>query len=446
MQLDGLSRASPWTLLTVWLFERSNYLGPILAANNPASRQKLVAIYQLLKICGEYAAIGETSRRRFLDRIRRIEALNEDTAYRAVSSEASDLDAVRVMTIHGSKGLEFRAVHLPALATGYMPSNWRGVRMPAPPSLPQLTLQQPGHEAEEECLFFVALSRARDHLSLSRAERYTARNANASKFLAAATSGVPVTRYRGSGASHTIDSLLTPPAIRDGYPERDLDLYNQCPARYRYEIIEGLRGGRDQSGYIRFHGCVYATVAWLEEQRKNRTVPDVPAALAQLAATWQTQGPFDHPFEAYYLRAAEGMVARIADAVATESGQYYRQEWAIPLAGRKVLITPDRVLLDSAGTAHVQRIRTGRKTKSEPDKPIYALLRRGAALMHPGKRASIEIFYLATGERVPVPAANDDKLLATYADAIAGIERGDFHAEPDPRRCPNCQCYFMCGG
>jgi ATP-dependent DNA helicase UvrD/PcrA len=445
-QLEGLSKASPWTLLTTWLFERSDYLRPILTANSASARQKLVAIYQLLKVCGEYAAMGETNRRRFLDRIRRIEALNEDTAYRAVSSEASDLDAVRVMTIHGSKGLEFRAVHLPGLATGYMPSNWRGVRIAAPPSLPHLAMQQPGHEAEEECLFFVALSRAKDFLSLSRAERYTARSAGVSRFLSSAVGGVPVTRYQGSGESYTIDSPLMPPAVRDGYPERDLDLYNQCPARYRYEVVEGLHGGRDQSAYIRFHGCVYATIGWLEEQRQNATAVDVAGALAQLAATWQTQGPVDHPFEAYYRHAAEGMVERVAQAIATEPGQYYRQEWAIPLARRKVLITPDRVLLDSTGTLHVQRIRTGRKTKSEPDKPIYALLRRGAALMHPGKRTNIEIFYVATGERVPVLAKNDDKLLATYADAIAGIERGDFHPEPEPRRCPNCQCYFMCGG
>jgi DNA helicase-2/ATP-dependent DNA helicase PcrA len=45
-----------------------------------------------------------------------------------------------------------------------------------------------------------------------------------------------------------------------------------------------------------------------------------------------------------------------------------------------------------------------------------------------------------------MPARSDDKLLKEYADAIAGIERGDFHAEPDPRLCPNCQCYFICEG
>ena len=58
-QLDGLSNASPWTLLTTWLFERSDYLRPLLVGNDVVSQQQLVAIYQLLKVCGEQAAIGD---------------------------------------------------------------------------------------------------------------------------------------------------------------------------------------------------------------------------------------------------------------------------------------------------------------------------------------------------------------------------------------------------
>lgn len=94
----------------------------------------------------------------------------------------------------------------------------------------------------------------------------------------------------------------------------------------------------------------------------------------------------------------------------------------------------------------VQRIRTGRKTQSELERPIYALLRRGAALAHPGKPVNVEILYLATAERVAPVAGKDQKQLATYTDAITGIERGDFHAEPEARRCPNCPSYFICGG
>jgi DNA helicase-2/ATP-dependent DNA helicase PcrA len=242
--LQGLSNASPWTMLTTWLFERSEFLRPMLSANDAAAQQQLVAIYQLLKVCGEYIAMGGLNRRKFLARIRRIEALSEDTAYRAVSSEATDMDAVRVMTIHGSKGLEFPVVHLPALATPYMPSNWRGVQLPPPASLAHLAMDRDHHEAEEQCLFFVALSRAKDHLSLSRAEKYTTRSAKMSKFLTCIEGAVPCVQYPGSGKSYSNDEPLKPPLARECYPEKELDVYMNCPARYRYEVIEELRGGR----------------------------------------------------------------------------------------------------------------------------------------------------------------------------------------------------------
>lgn len=89
--------------------------------------------------------------------------------------------------------------------------------------------------------------------------------------------------------------------------------------------------------------------------------------------------------------------------------------------------------------------RNPHRTKSEPDKEVYALLRSGAAAKYPGRTISVETFYLATGETVPVPPKNDDKRLKTYADAIAAIERGEFQAKPDVRRCPSCPCYFICG-
>lgn len=170
------------------------------------------------------------------------------------------------------------------------------------------------------------------------------------------------------------------------------------------------------------------------------------SALSHLAGVWASEGPIDHPFEKYYRRAAENMVKGMATAIASETGQYEREEWSIPVGARRILITPDRVFIGADGTVHVQRIRTGRQTKSEPEKPIYALMRRGALQKYPGNRISIEIFYLATNEKVMVPTGDDEKLIAKYKDAITAIESGDFHAEPDARRCPNCPCYFMCGG
>ncbi len=445
-QLEGFSDATPWTLLTTWLFERSDHLRPLLGANDAVARQKLIAIYHLLKVCSEQAMAGHRSRRRFLDRVRRLEALNYDSSYRLVASEATDMDAVRVMTIHGSKGLEFRAVHFPALATRYMPTTRQGNRCPPPQTLSQLAMQSADHDAEEECLFFVGLSRARDYLSLSRAERYTAQNATPSKFLPFIERTVALRHHAGSGASYAPPVDLRPPGAAERYDETDLALYMQCPARYHYTVVEGLRGGREDSPYVRFHRCVYATVRWLEQEREDGRITPVAAALARLREEWEANGPGDHPFAPFYRKAAEGMVIGMTEAIATEAGEYDRGEWEIPVGSRLVTITPDRVLITPQGLVRVQRIRTGRETKSEPDKPIYALLRHGAARRYPGKRISVEVFYLAARKSLPTTAKNDDKRLKDYADAIAAIERGEFEPAPDQRTCPNCPCYFICRG
>ncbi|MBN8899980.1 MAG: hypothetical protein J0H57_03020, partial [Rhodospirillales bacterium] len=415
-QLRGLGFAtSPWMLLTTWLFDRSDYLRPLVVATDMVSKQKCIAIYHLLKVCAEQVAAGETSRRRFLERVRRIEALNEDTMYRAVSSEAGDMDAVRVMTIHGSKGLEFRAVHLPGIATTYMPANRQGVRVPPPQSLPHLVVQPAHHDAEEECLFFVALSRARDYLSLSRAEKYTSKNSTASKFLAPISGMMKATTSSGSGASYALPVVPRLAARRTTYTELELSVYMGCPARYFYQIEEGLRGGRDNAAYPRFHRCVYTTIGWIELQRQSGQTVTTAAALEHLAEVWSQDGPLEHAFESYYRATAEGMVNAMMTAVYAENGRYAREEWSVPVGERRVTITPDRVVVTADGTVHVQRVRTGRKTKSEAEKPIYALLRQGAAAKYPGVQVNGGTFDLATGEPVEVSEKNDAKLIEQYA-------------------------------
>ncbi|MCD2453370.1 UvrD-helicase domain-containing protein [Methylicorpusculum oleiharenae] len=395
-QLKGLEQAPPWIYLTTWLFERSSYLRPLLEANDAASRQKLIAIYQLLKVCGEQYTAGVHDRKRFLARIRRLEALNQDSVFRAVSSEASDIDAVRVLTIHGSKGLEFGAVHLPALATRYMPTTRQGVRCPPPDTLTELLSLSGDHDAEEECLFFVALSRARDYLSLSRAERYAKQNASASKFLDIVR--LPNVRFSGSGKSFAPPLMKIPQARRDTYPERELSIYMNCPARYRYEIVEGLRGGRNETPYVQFHRCVYATFGWLESERQAERNVDLAAGLERLQTEWAARGPVGHGFEAYYRDVAERMVRAMAAAITGEVGAYERQEWKVTLGTSVVSVTPDRVIITPEGVVRAQRNRTGKKTKSELDQPLYALLRRGAQQYYPGKQISVETIYLASGD------------------------------------------------
>jgi ATP-dependent DNA helicase UvrD/PcrA len=68
-----------------------------------------------------------------------------------------DEDYLTISTIHAAKGLEWPIVHLPQLVDGALPSD--------------MALGDPGGLAEEHRLFYVAITRARDHLYLYAPQR-----------------------------------------------------------------------------------------------------------------------------------------------------------------------------------------------------------------------------------------------------------------------------------
>lgn len=82
----------------------------------------------------------------------RMLALGEEADLRRASGRAYDSGAVRLMTLHGSKGLEFPVVFLAGLQEGLLPLEREGVCADL---------------EEERRLFFVGITRARDELILT---------------------------------------------------------------------------------------------------------------------------------------------------------------------------------------------------------------------------------------------------------------------------------------
>ena len=76
-------------------------------------------------------------------------------------------ETVQVMSLHAAKGLEFKAVFLPALEDGIVPFAGTGAL------LGQEGGREPADAEEERRLFYVGLTRAGDELYLSRAARRT---------------------------------------------------------------------------------------------------------------------------------------------------------------------------------------------------------------------------------------------------------------------------------
>lgn len=122
--LSGLHEASqPWEVLVSLLLDRTRIAAAIAETATISSRARGIAIWQLLNFCRTQPSGKGLPIRRLLDRVRRLVRLADDRDLRQLPNAAQGLDAVRLMTVHGSKGLEFRAVHFPESALIVFPDH-----------------------------------------------------------------------------------------------------------------------------------------------------------------------------------------------------------------------------------------------------------------------------------------------------------------------------------
>jgi DNA helicase II / ATP-dependent DNA helicase PcrA len=461
--IDGLCYGkSAWSLLSGYLLDRSDYLASLLEATSLAARQQRLAIYQFLQFALEQLEVQRIARpenqwkdpkRIFLDFVRRLAVYGDERQLRQVPDWANGLDAVRLMTIHGSKGLEFRAVFIPYLGARYMPSPRRPVICKPPVGM--LLNEENAHAQEEECLFFVALSRAMDALCLSRASRYGKQTSNASRLLEAiqpslACGDADSAEWAASPVTenHEQASALSP---REDFDAKSLDVYIKCPRKYFYESVLGIPDRASGSAYVGFHRVVYEVLRWLREGRTaGRTITSNEVEL-YLQETWLRIGPHQHPYAPLYEAAAKSLIARARSRLDDGSGELLQPAWTIPLEHGRVSVTPEHVevlapTVDGAPRLRIRRTRTGRPTKSEHSKEIYGLYFAAARAHHPDHVPEIETLFLSTDEVAPV--ALDPKKaksrLVKYDKAMLGIRSGAFDAVPSDRQCPRCPHFFIC--
>lgn len=449
--LDGMRHVKPWTLLINYLFRRSRYLDTFLCDQSVVGQQRLMALHQFLQFAHEQrpAARGEAtdSKLLLLRYIRQLEIYGDEKQLRQLPTWADGIDAVRLLTVHASKGLEFQAVYLPVLGRGMFPA--RRQRQPCPPPEGMIVSDHDDHDEEEECLFFVGLSRAKDFLCLSRAVRYGAQNSNASDLLERVAGLLP---GDPSGPVTWPSTMSAPVAVGEPTPANgpyaveNLEVYIRCPRQYFYECVLGLSRRREDSGYVEFHRCVYRVLHWMAEERAAGRPADEASALAYLVEVWEEQGPHEHPFEEVYRSSALSLVGRATRRPFTSQGPAARPQWEVRVPLGVIRFVPDHVEVLSDGSQVVERLRTGRPTKSEKNKDIYALYVKAALDAEPRVRRTVQVRYLSADQVDPIdlkPGPVNTRL-NHYNKAIGGILRQDFSPQPNDHNCPRCPHYFIC--
>ncbi|HUS16223.1 MAG TPA: PD-(D/E)XK nuclease family protein, partial [Chloroflexia bacterium] len=453
--------------LARFLFGPVSPLRELLADPRPRAAARVMAIAGLLTLARSFQELstatvptadsaGETAEarplREFLIHARRLYATREVPGRTPAGGDA--LDAVRVLTVHASKGLEFPVVYVPGLAAGRFPFREMWDACPPPPGL-VAGAGEGDHDLEELCLFFVALSRARDELVLSVAGRYGKQAAKPSPFLAhlePAFTATPPARLQWTAPAET-DTPTPLLPLDDGDTTLDiaeLEQYMRCPRQYEYTYRLYRESGDAGSGYRQFHHVVQGLVGRLREDQAAGALPSTEAAvLERLRAAWEAEGPGDHPHAELYADAARRVVMntwqRLRDSPAVTPWQ---GEIHLPLGGARVRARLDLAQQQPDGSVRVVRTRLGKPRDEDRTAPRLALV-QAAARAHLGADVplTLALEYLDGGETVDVeikPRYVQERL-ARLEKAVLGIRAGDFPAAPAAAdECLRCPFWIIC--
>ncbi|MCW5962308.1 MAG: UvrD-helicase domain-containing protein [Pyrinomonadaceae bacterium] len=444
------SDVSAWTFLADHLFFESGYLRNFFKHNDVEELSKRLAIYQFLKFAQnaeERFSEREDPTAAFLSHVRLLANFNEDKNFSQLPSEAESLDAVRLLTIHGAKGLEFPVVFLPSLSVSKMPLSRRGDTCPVPDGM--IEGEEDFHFEEEECLFFVAMSRARDHLHLSRAQKYGASTRRESEFLERLTDFLPPVRELVADEMQYSDrpAAIDVPA-KDLFFTHEIERYQRCPRDYYYTHVLGLKRDGERSIYQKFHTAVYQTIGEMNRSlRVEKTAMSEDAALAKLDENWEAAEIGDHPYAPVYRQKADELIRRARKLLSEDraGNSVLNSGIDIDLENGSVRVLLDSVEFEGETGAVIRKFKTGKTpSKTDPsDSEVLASI--GISAKFPGKTAKIVRNYLGdeTEHEIKITDRVASNRLKKYESAIDAIKSGNFEPKPSAD-CPRCPHYFIC--
>ena len=416
----------------------------------------------------------------FLDYITVLLSLRQDGGSRRESenNDGEELpDVIRVMTVHASKGLEFPVVYLPGIVKTRFPTSKRQQPAPPPRGLGAAgSDEESAHESGEACLFYVATTRARDHLVISYASRYGKVNRSRSPYIDALLTGVtderatrivwpkseehPLTHGEHDENDETVSVQPGEAFIQDMKPRTwrssDIETYQRCPRQYLYSSIYSFRS--ESLAYQLFWRATGETLDELQKQisasKANGNdevhLPTEEETRQLYTRCWQSHEGHTRPFGSMYEEHGHEVAALLRHKL-MESGTTHwqlRPQYVVEIAGKTIEVTVDRVETPAHPGEPVKFVKTGfgrRKDKADPStrELLYA---RASRQHHPAQPIELRFHNMSTGEifEIALKEKKEQKLYEELVQNMAAMERNEFPPKPDARTCPGCPFFLIC--
>jgi DNA helicase-2/ATP-dependent DNA helicase PcrA len=363
------------------------------------------------------------------------------------------VDAIQVMTIHQAKGLEFEAVFVPGLVEGRLPQTGRSPRFELPPAvLEPLVRGREDVVAEERRLLYVAMTRARQHLYLTRASHYDGgRRWRDSRFLAEVRSAGArnVTEREIPAAPREPDDALVLREAKDAavvLSYSAIAAYRDCPRQYWYRYEQRLPAVQSAEAV---QGVVLHEVLRRAGEARQRNEKVSAALLSSLHdVVWsETEFPDTRRAQTFKRNGADQLEAYRKGGGFDATPEYLEQPFSVDVDGWTLRGVIDRVDRTESGRRIVD-YKSGRpvtRAKRDLQVALYAL-GAAAALGIESRGLELDVVYLASGETVQLdrPAALVAEAKKQGAEVAEGVRAGRFEAKPDRRRCRLCAYRLAC--
>ena len=355
-----------------------------------------IAIWQFLNFLRDHSPVSKGSPiHTALDRVRNLVLLAEERDLRQVPEAALQMNAVRLMTIHGSKGLEFEAVHVPGLVVTGLPANIGdcGARRPRtwspePPARSAEQGRQGPRTGRGMPVFRRHVARPHAYAALLHEVAGERKSPKPFAFLArvqakmqridpAPTLPLPVppqpTRHPGDAAGRLVSDR----------PARDI-LRTLSEAFF----LHPCAGHRHRTpGYLlRTHSFVHLRIDQLAVRSTSDGNPVSRRDPRRLRRDMETaRGPPDPAYAADYLDLARNLVDGLIEAGA---GRRFREAepLALDFANGRVLVEAAEIAERADGVIVVRRIRVAiAEKRSSRSSNTSSYQRRPISISEPGR-------------------------------------------------------------
>ncbi|MBN1383419.1 MAG: ATP-dependent helicase [Elusimicrobia bacterium] len=429
-----------------------------------SSIEKVSNIAILFDIIKNFSDVSGNNKVHFL--ISQLAALIDAGSNPATAEPDSDIDAVNILTIHKSKGLEFSVVFMVSLVQGKFPVSKRKELIDIPDALIKDILPSGDfHKQEERRLFYVGMTRSKDKLYLTSAADYGGqRQRKISQFVYEALSMIqmkisakklqPLEAIKKNELTlSSKSSYYTASKKNLSLSHFQIDDYLTCPLKYKY--IHILRVPVMANHSIIYGNAMHEAIQFYFKRKIDGNPPGIGELIKKFENKWESTGFLSVEHEEQ--RMEEGRQALRKFFQKTQKSKTipkyieknFRFNFGDPplrIIGRFDRVDydgKDAIIIDFKTSDISKKEEADERAKKSTQLAIYALAWKKLAGTLPKR---VELHFVNTG--VAGSAVPDEKMINKIEQVIEkvsnGITNANFDANPGYMSCNYCPFSTIC--